>query len=287
MESNELDVITAELVNDIDVRSLALSTGTDIDLSPVMNMEFAVIGKNEMSEISEFISTTHSRMLNNFSKSQSNWMDSLLVFNAGTDVRNLRQISAEIEKKKMALVESQFNMRKKDIELRMKYEEFEDDTKTHLEKEMIGIEIEEMIHARNQGRSYIEAALKTILCMKQQFETIMENKGIESITELDFEKEEEEYHIKKACHQAFEDIVASGRVSVGNNRFLLQIGIMPNLVHDFWVKFLATKDSFNKQNFLNALEFIYQQTKGCSTEEIKRRGMDKEFYENSVLQIEK
>jgi len=279
------NVVDAEIVNDVDVRDLALHTGTDIDLTPVMSMEFAVVGKTEMNEIAEFIDNTHSKMLNNFSKSQSNWMDTLLVFNAGTDIRNLRQISAEIEKKKMALVESQFKMRKKDVELRKKFKDIDNCTDL-LDKELLQIEVEEMIYSRNQARSYIEAALKTILCMKQQFETILEQRGIEHVTELDFEQEEEEYHIKKAAHQAFEDIVASGRISVGNNRFLLQIGIMPNLVHDFWVRFLGTKDSFNKQSFLDALELLYQQTKGCSVTELKRRGMEKEFYENSVLQIE-
>lgn len=285
-EGNELVTVDAEIVNDVDVRSLALKTGTDIDLTTISNIEFAVIGQPEMNEITEFIGTTHARMLNNFSKSQSNYMDTMLVFNAGTDVRNLRQISAEIEKKKMALAETQFKIRKKDIQLRQKLKEYEDCT-DQLEKELMGIEIEEMIHSRNQSRSYIEAALKTILCMKQQFEQIMESKGITEITELDFEREEEEYHIKKACHQAFEDIVACGRVSVGNNKYLLQIGIMPNLVHDYWIKFLSIPDSYDKGKFLEALDSLYMKLKGLASIEADRRGMKELFYENSVLQIEK
>ena len=282
----ENEMVVAELVNDVDIKSLVLKTGTELDLAPISNIEFAVIGQPEMNEITEFIGGTHARMLNNFSKSQSNYMDTMLVFNAGTDVRNLRQISAEIEKKKMALAETQFKLRKKDIELRRKFKTLEECTDP-LDKEMIGIELEEMIHGRNQSRSYIEAALKTILCMKQQFEQIMKSRGITEITELDFEQEEEEYHIKKSCHQAFEDIVACGRVSVGNNKYLLQIGIMPNLVHDYWIKFLGTPDAYDKGKFLSALDALYTKMKGTSMVEADRRGIKELFYENSVLQIEK
>lgn len=286
MDGNEMVVAESEVVNDVDIKDLVLKTGTNLDLAPISNIEFAVIGKEEMNEISEFIGGTHARMLNNFSKSQSNYMDTMLVFNAGTDIRNLRQISAEIEKKKMALAESQFKIRKKEIELRQKFQEMEVETDP-LKKELMGIEIEEMIHTRNQSRSYIEAALKTILCMKQQFEQIMESKGITEITELDFEREEEEYHIKKSCHQAFEDIIACGRVSVGNNKYLLQIGIMPNLVHDYWIKFLSIPDSYDKGKFLDALDALYVKLKGQAVTEANRRGITELFYENSVLQIEK
>lgn len=280
------EMVSTELVNDVDVKDLVLKTGTDLDLSSISNIEFAVIGKPEMDEITEFIGGTHARMLNNFSKSQSNFMDTMLVFNASTDIRNLRQISAEIEKKKMALAETQFKLRKKDIELRKKFQEMEA-CEDPLDRELISIEIEEMIHGRNQSRSYIEAALKTILCMKQQFEQIMESKGITSITELDFEAEEEEYHIKKACHQAFEDIVASGRISVGNNKYLLQLGIMPNVIHEYWVKFLGSSGARSKAKFMEGLEHLYEFVKENVKEEAERRGMKELFYENSVLQIEK
>lgn len=282
----ENEMTVASLVNDVNIKDLVLKTDTSVDLDPISNLEFAVIGQPEMDEITEFIGVTHAKMLNNFSKSQSNYMDTMLVFSAGTDVRNLRQISAEIEKKKSALAETQFNLRKKVIELKKKFIEY-DKCNDILDKELLGIEIEEMIYSRNQSRSYIEAALKTILCMKQQFEQIMKSKGITEITELDFEREEEEYHLKKSCHQAFEDIVASGRISVGNNKYLLQIGVMPNLVHDYWIRFLGTPESYDKGKFLEALEGLYKQLKGVASVEANRRGMKEFFYENSVLQIEK
>lgn len=282
--ANEL--VSAELVNDVDIKDLILRTDNELNLTTLGSMEFAVIGQEEMAEISEFISETHAKMLNNFSKSQSNFMDTMLVFNASTDIRNLRQISAEIEKKKMALVETQFKLRKKEIELKQKMQELEN-TEDPLEREMIGIEIEEMVHGRNQSRSYIEAALKTILCMKQQYEQILESKGIEEVTEKVFEDEEKEYHIKKACHQAFEDIVASGRVSVGNNKYLLQLGIMPNVVHNYWIKFLNTPQSQEKELFMEALDYLYNTVKPNVEKELERRGMKELFYDNSVLQIER
>lgn len=282
----EIEQSVAQLVDDEKIKNLALSTDTAISLDPISNLDFTVIGQDEMNEIEEFIGNTHAKMLNNFSKSQSNYMDTMLVFNAGTDIRNLRQISAEIERKKMALSDNQFKLRKKSIELQKKIAAY-NDCVPGLDKDLIAIEIEEMICERNQSRSYIEAALKTILCMKQQFEQILESKGITEVTELDFEKEEEEFHIKKSCHQAFEDIIASGRISVGNNKYLLQLGIMPNLVHDYWIRFLSTPAAYEKQEFLNALDELYQKLKGTSKQEADRRGIKELFYENSVLKIEK
>jgi len=269
---------------------VVLNDRKELNIDDVKGMDFLVIKDEEMHEIADFINTEHQHMLNNFSKSQSNFMDTMLVFSSGTDIRNLRQISAEIESKKGALVENQYRLRKSEVELRRKMRDFnnmKDDAESDpFDVEIMEIEIQEAINSRNGARTYIEAALKTILCMKQQYDAILKNKGIEDVTELDFENEEEEFHIKKSSQQAFEDIVASGRISVGNNRYLLQIGIMPNLVHDYWIKFLGSPNSYEKKKFDEARELLYQQLKGSAIKEANTRGLDELFYENSCVKIE-
>ena len=258
----------------------------ELSLAPIRNLDFAVVTKEKMGEITEFLATTHSDMLNNFSKSQSNFMDSMFVFHAQTPIRNLRQISAEIEKKKMALAENQFRLRKKDVKIKKKYNQLEGETDP-LKKELLEIQIAELVYGKQQAVTYIEAALKTILNMKQQYEGILDNKGIKDITEVDFEREEEEYHIKQACHQAFEDIVAMGRISVGNNKYLLQQGIMPNLVHDILIKFLSDPNkAYDKRKFDELLEELYQKLKGSSIAEADSRGLNELFYENSLFSID-
>ncbi|RLA60290.1 MAG: hypothetical protein DRQ78_09630, partial [Epsilonproteobacteria bacterium] len=83
---------------------VVLNDRKELNIDDVKGMDFLVIKDEEMHEIADFINTEHQHMLNNFSKSQSNFMDTMLVFSSGTDIRNLRQISAEIESKKGALV---------------------------------------------------------------------------------------------------------------------------------------------------------------------------------------
>ena len=256
-----------------------------MELETIKNMEFPVVTKEKMHEITTFLEEEHSYMLNNFSKSQSNFMDSMFVFHAQTPIRNIRQISAEIEKKKMALAENQFRLKKKDIKIKQKIRKFERE-QDDLKKELIGVQIAELVHGKEQALTYIEAALKTILNMKQQYESILENKGISDVSEIDFEREEEEYHIKQACHQAFEDIVASGRISVGNNKYFLQQGIMPNAIHDILVKFLGTPAAYDKGAFDQLLEDLYQKFKGSSKKEADSRGLNELFYENSLFSIE-
>lgn len=264
--------------------------GKELSLAPIKDIEFQVVTSEKMNEITEFLGTTHADMLNNFSKSQSNFMDSMFVFHAQTAIRNLRQISAEIEKKKMALAENQFRLKKKDIKIKRKYEKLtklmDNKNSDPLDIELLEIQIAELIYGKQQAVTYIEASLKTILNMKQQYEGILENKGITDVTEVDFEREEEEYHIKQACHQAFEDIVGTGRISVGNNKYLLQQGIMPNLVHDTLVKFLSTPNAYVKKEFDNLLEELYQRLKGASRNEADARGLNELFYENSLFSIE-
>jgi hypothetical protein len=259
----------------------------DMSIEQVRNMDFVVIKEKEMNEIAGFINNEHQFMLDNFSKSQSNFMDTMLVFNAPTTVRNLRQISAEIESKKGALLENQHKLRKAQIVLRKKIRDLElmknDPESDPFDIELLEVDIEHSIANRDNAKSYIEAALKTILCMKQQYDTILKNKGITDVTELDFEKEEEEYHIKKSSQQAFEDILASGRISVGNNRYLLQLGIMPNLVHEFWIKFLTSPNAYDKKEFDKKHEELYQKLKGICVGEANKRGMEELFYENSCV----
>lgn len=262
------------------------TTSTENDsLLSIPVSDFLVIKEEQRKEISTFLANEHENMLNNFSKSQSNFMDTLMVFNAQTPIRNLRQISAEIEKKKMALAENGFRLRKEKIELQKLINEYNamPDDADELDRDLLIVEIEEKKYGIQQAKTYVEASLKTILNQKQQFETIMENKGVSDITELDFEAEEEEYHIKQALHQAFEDIVATGRISVGNNKYLLQIGLMPNTIHNIWSMFISGKDADNKDIFYSIINGIYVKYKGCSKIEANRRGMEETFHENSVV----
>ena len=81
----------------------------------------------------------------NFYKSHSQFMGVMLDVTAITPIRSVKHTLAELDKTRMALEEAQLKMMKKDIELRQKERELNDENyKDDLERELLETEILEI-----------------------------------------------------------------------------------------------------------------------------------------------
>ncbi len=225
-----------------------------------------------------------------FGKSQSHFMDTMLTVNHPTPLRNIRQILAEIQKSKTALEEASISNRKREIEIKMlkrDFEQCEDD----LKKELILVEIEEKKAKINSSQVYISGAIRKIANYIDQYNSILKSIGIEHFNEIDFEKEEEKYHIKKAFWQG---VIAArcrnGVIDEGNQIYLNEIGINGGTAQAYVSAYLAEEVSLlqsgkepGHEMFISFLENMAKKFQGCSARYVKAKGMSGTYTAENLL----
>lgn len=214
-----------------------------------------------------------------FGKTQSQYMDRIMTLTSLSPMRNLRQILAEIEKRRSALREAEIKfMRQK-----LKYEQTkklltnETDPDRIAELKIDQYEIEGQLSA---SMLYVEGALKTIYAYQAAYDEIRQTYGIDNWDELDFEKAEERHHIMKAFEQASAVFQATGTIDAGNHEYFRQIGVHPMTAQvDLATYFRKVDEQIQKgeaPNIDSFNEFLMQMAerhKGCSQRMIAAKGM--------------
>lgn len=209
-----------------------------------MSKEIDIIQKNELSksEVIESLisySPEHKEMLevikksnpeiqratSLFNKRQSQFMDNMLTVSHPTPLRNLRQILSEMSRTREAIKEQHFEIKKKEIQIKIKERDLNEE-KDDLKKELLEVEIFELYSQIENSKGYLSGAIRKLTNYTEQYNSILESKGVENFNEIDFEKDEERYHIMKAFEQALNAARSrNGTVDEGNMIYFTQIGI--------------------------------------------------------------
>ena len=184
-------------------------------------LTFKTIDDKALAEINDWMPEVN-RATNAFNKQNSQTTMSLMtlsMIDAGP-YRVLRQILAQVQKKRSALKENLYNLEKKKIEYK-EYQKKEDLTELEeLEMKKIACDI---IDAQGP----IEGALKELGALKRRYEEICKNKAIrENWDESDFEEAEIEHHIKAMFRNAIRDKMQGG-CNMGTMEYMEQFGINP------------------------------------------------------------
>lgn len=226
-----------------------------------------------------------------FGKSQSQFMDNMLTVSHTTPLRNLRQILAEIEKKKSALREAYFKTQKKDVEIRMKQRELDKET-DDLKQEMLYIEIQELRTQAAESGLYISGAVRALANYLSQYNSILEKMGKTEFNEIDFEKEEEKYHIQKAFEQGLTAARSRGMViDEGNMIYFTQIGINGAMAQAEVRGYLILEQEMiqkglypTHKDFLDFLEAMSKKYSGSAKAYAEAKGMTGEITKVAALQ---
>ncbi len=160
-----------------------------------------------------------------FGKSQSQFMDNFLTVTQPTALRSVRQILAEINKSKSALDEAKFKRAKSEVQIKILERDIEEVTDP-LKRELIQIKIDQKKSQLENGIVYISGAIRKIANYIEQYNSILKSKNIKEFNEIDFEEDEERYHIMTAFNQG--TIAARSRngiIDEGNHIYFQQIGI--------------------------------------------------------------
>ena len=176
------------------------------------------IGEKQLAKIAERMIEVD-RANHTTGRSNTQTTNQLMTLTMMTDApyRRLRQCLSEIEKKRSALDESFWCMKKDQVRIN-RWRDLGD--------EMSMIRADEKEHGMQRTKDYIDAAFKEIAVFQEAYEEIRVSHNIPvKWDERDAEEDEIKHHIRQAFRQAHRDVVNTGRISLGNMEYMEQYGI--------------------------------------------------------------
>jgi len=229
----------------------------------------------------------------NFYKSHSQMMSVTLDVTAITPIRSIKHSLAEIEKTKAALQEGYFRMKKNEVKLK-KIERKIKQEDDFLERELLEIKRDELIAKAESSRGYVEGAIRKLNFFTNQYDSLMEKLGKDTLTEEDYEREEIKYHIMTCMKQALNAARSrNGMIDEGNLIYLFDLGINAAQAQAEVFAYLQWENETIKSGqapdhaaTVNWLEACAKKWENCPTDFASSRGfqiMDKTSLTNTPL----
>ena len=224
----------------------------------------------------EFVQDNLPRIIeqtNIYQKRQSQFMDSMLTVSQPTPIRRLRQTLSEINRKVGAFREAKCNLRKNQIKKEICLRDAEK-VSDPLKAELLRIKA-----AKHQSRidstlPVVAGAIRKVTALIEQHDSIMRSIGKlpgDTVTEAEFEEQEEEYHLKRALTQALTAARSrGGSIDEGNHIYLQQLGLNKFFAREA-AAFKTGEPSY--QLVLEWLDEMYQKFKGSAAKLAAHKGM--------------
>ena len=250
------------------------------------------------------------RGLNAFSKTNTQLVSLGLTLSEATPERNIRQIHAQIESKRGALSEAQFRLLKQQNDLKRKMlrlkeiqeaevgegKKYPNEEYKQLDIERIEIDIEEIKSKMVDGRVHVEQAIKEIGMYQDAYDDIVEHFGLENWDEVDMEKADITYNLRRCFYQSLRSCRQVGYINEPNQEWLEQLGINPSFVQREMLAFLDGErkvmeemlkkgegfgdDMSEVDKFVDHLTEKYYE---MPTRQIQKRGMKTHLYDKWVF----
>lgn len=276
-------VKTKELVPTNEIRDIALKAEELIDKSNVFMqittrgadpnskslVDFKVFDDAKLAKLAENMPEIN-RATQVFGRQNSQATGKLMSLNMISQgpYRRLKQCLAKIERKRGALKENIFKLRKEKLEIdKLLYSKriFESQLSTsvdpqEIEFEIQAIEIELQEKATNISDTnlYMEGALKEIGMYQEAYSEIKEAHNIpDKWDESDFEKSEVENHLKEAFCHLIRDIEMTGRINCGTSEYLFQYGVNPTTAVKLVHMYLANIDKLSSEGKFPNVTVLY------------------------------
>ena len=191
------------------------------------------------------------RANNTAGRSETQTTNQLMTLTMLTDspYRRLRQCLAQIEKKRSALDEAYFKMKKKQVLIKQWYEKGD---------EMSVLKAQEAEHSLMRSKNYIDGAFKEIATFQCAYDEIREAHNIpENWDERDAEEAEIDHHIKQAFRQSHREMVGSGCITSGNMEYLEQYGIHIQTATRLIADYIASEDEMIVKGQMPTVAHLY------------------------------
>ena len=176
-----------------------------------------------LTQLGEMLPT----MAKTWNRHHSDVQWNVLALDEESETRNLRQLAAEIKRKRDALSEAHFAYEKNMLQARI--HERDADKLDGLESEMESLKAMEQRSQAQMKHESVIGATKDIAILRSTYQKIMDRIIAKhgKFDETIFESEEKEYWIRRIMVQSAQDVRASGRIGQGNQVELEHLGIEP------------------------------------------------------------
>jgi hypothetical protein len=164
----------------------------------------------------------------NHSHSQWDWKHLTMGFLS--EFRNMKQIEAEMSRKRGALNEAKWRQIKNEIKIRKLEEKLGEVALPYWEEVDTKVKIMELKEGIAEGASYIEGAMKDVLALNEIYEQLKAR--ISNFTEDDFEREESKSHLKRSLVQCIRDVRQHGVITKGEQEYMENIGVNPSKMQE-------------------------------------------------------
>lgn len=147
---------------------------------------------------------------------------SLTMLNGHSPMRMMRQVMAEVEKRKMALAEAQHSHAEKREEIQV------------LEDKGFRTEVEDaklrMLYVQlSTLESKINGSFKDIATLIDAYNNIKAKNGIDEWDEEAFEREEKRHHVRRGFELMYRNLMDGGRASTATIEYMQQYGVHPQV----------------------------------------------------------
>ena len=155
-------------------------------------------------------------------RSRSQYMIKFLTCSNADGWLRMRQLGAEMDRKRQALSEAKYGYMKHLTKAKIKREEMEGETS---ENKRLLLEFEAAEFEATAGETMVkfEGALKEVETLANMHDSLITKLG--DITEEEFEKAQAKSHIKRAVNQAVREVKQDGKIHCGNAEYLEQSGL--------------------------------------------------------------
>ena len=235
----KLDEVKDQLSEYNGFKELQKSVG---GLSTITDEKLAIIA-SKMPEINRANHTA--------GRSQTQTTNQLMSLTMMTDspYRMMRQCLSQIERKRSALEESYFKMKKKSIQIKQWYEKGD---------EMSVVKAQEAESQAFRQKDYIDGALKEIATFQCAYDEIRKSHNIpEKWDERDAEIAEIDHHIKQAFRQAHRDVVQTGSITGGNMEYMEQYGIHIQTATKIIRDYVVSEDEMINKGKMPTVQHLY------------------------------
>lgn len=147
---------------------------------------------------------------------------SLTMLNGHSPMRMMRQVMAEVEKRKMALAEAQHSH----AERREEIQELED---KGLRTEVEDAKLRMLYVQLSNLESKINGSFKDIATLIDAYNNIKAKNGIDEWDEEAFEREEKRHHVRRGFELMYRNLMDGGRASTATIEYMQQYGVHPQV----------------------------------------------------------
>jgi hypothetical protein len=196
----------------------------------------------------------------NHSHSQWTWKHINLSYHSPW--KNMRQISAEISRKKGALTEAKWRQVKNEIKIKKIQEQLqngnEDGTLDYWKEVELKVKLAELQEGMVEGIKYIEGAMKDVLALNDMYEQLKSK--VSGFSESDVEKNESKAHLKRSLVQCIRDVRQGGSITKGEQEYMEQIGVNPSKVQKLIRGYVASEEEQDNWDVSQLHGFVDQLT---------------------------